>query len=397
MRQNPTQATFTHLLISGTLVHEATFAEMQAEFDMYLRPNLAMVFSMDRYPDLALGQPIQWRVDIGHKLIDALHAGIQAPFVWVWVAEGVLALLVELGTKDRRDPDPAKTAFAMAKQVQKLTDVQGFSVSVGIGTFYDNPYMLHYSYEEAKESMIDRFFQGNRLIFQYEKQKQDGEQPHKPVSQAERTELMARVRLGDVHGAVSYLHLLLERMGQTYRGNVDMFKSEVIDLVMQLTRLSLDVGGHAQSILSENARFIQDLYMTIRYDKFVAKVSEHWSKLTARIGEAQTAEVSPVIRTAIAYMKQHHQRKIPLEEIAQYCYLSTYHFSHLFRKETGSTFVDYLNKLRIEKAVYYLENTDKSVQEIASLAGFQDSNYFSRLFKRYLRCSPNEYRAAKLC
>ncbi|KQX48449.1 helix-turn-helix domain-containing protein [Paenibacillus sp. Root444D2] len=91
-------------------------------------------------------------------------------------------------------------------------------------------------------------------------------------------------------------------------------------------------------------------------------------------------EASPVICSAIEYMKEHLQEKITLGEIARYCYLSTYHFAHLFKREVGLSFVDFLNKLRIEKAVHFLETTDLPVQQIAALVGFPDPNYFTRKF-----------------
>ncbi|MCM2535392.1 helix-turn-helix transcriptional regulator [Neobacillus pocheonensis] len=94
-------------------------------------------------------------------------------------------------------------------------------------------------------------------------------------------------------------------------------------------------------------------------------------------------------------MKENHQKGVSLEDIAHYCHLSRYHFSHLFKKEVGTSVMDFFNKLRIDKSLFYLEKTDSSVQEIANQVGFHDSNYFSRLFKKYMRSSPTEYRRLK--
>jgi two-component system response regulator YesN len=107
--------------------------------------------------------------------------------------------------------------------------------------------------------------------------------------------------------------------------------------------------------------------------------------------------VSSVIRQAIHYIKENHQRKLSLEEIAQICCLSIYHFSHLFKKEIGMSFLDFVNKIRIEKALYYLETTDFTVKQIAVQVGFHDANYFSRIFKRSTGYTPSEYRSARLC
>lgn len=396
MAFNAAHASFSQLLISGTLVHEDTYSEMQKRLGIDIHPNVVIVFSIDRYYDLAVGQPFIWRADIGQKLVSALNQAITVPFLWVWVSEGVLAALLELKT-DKEKKTYLELTLRMVRDIQNITDQHGFSVSSGIGTYYDNPYLLNHSYEEAKESMIDRFFQGNRLIFQYTKQTAKGNKWVQVVTHEEKMELLARVRIGDEEGSVAYLKILLERLAQAYKHNIDMFKSETFELMMTVSRLVLDVGHNALELLSDSAKIMQDLYHTIRYDKYVVKVCEYWRKLARQVAEAHALEASPVIRSAIGYMKEHLQEKITLGEIAQYCYLSTYHFSHLFKKEVGMSFVDFLNKLRIEKAVHFLETTDLPIKLIAARTGFQDTNYFSRKFKMVTNLSPTEYRAAKLC
>ncbi|MBP1995185.1 helix-turn-helix domain-containing protein [Paenibacillus eucommiae] len=392
------QAAFSHLLISGTLVHEGSFVDMQKRLGIHIHPRLVMVVSIDRYPDLSISKPFAWREEIGQQLVEALHEAILVPFLWVWVGEGVLALLVDLPSEEPSGLSIKEKALRLGKRLQNYADDRGFPVSIGIGSdYYDNPYMLHYSYEEAKESLMDRFFQGNRLIFHYEKRKLSDKVWKKAVSPAEKAELLARVRIGDIEGSISFLKILLEQMAHSYMHNVDMYKSEAFDLVMSLSRLVLDTGADASEILSDNARVIQELYNTIRYDKFVHKVCDYWRELAGQVALANAADVSPAIRSALEYLKQNMSNKISLDQVAQYCFISTYHFAHLFKKEVGLSFIDYLNKMRIEKAVHYLETTDLSVQEIASRVGFHDSNYFARKFKSLMNCSASEYRAAKLC
>ncbi|MEX2104307.1 MAG: helix-turn-helix domain-containing protein [Bacilli bacterium] len=397
MELEASKAAFSLLLISGTLVHEASFEDMRQKLNVDVYPKVVIVLSIDRYPDLALGQSLTWKIDIGQRLLNAIYNTLKVPFLWVWVAEGVLALLLELRSENPQDQSYKEKTIRMVKDIQYRTDALDFSISAGIGTYVDNPYMLHSSYEEAKESMLERFFQGNRMIFHYEKQKSMDDKWEKTILPEEKVELLSRVRIGDEEGSLAYLNILLERLAQSYKHNVDMFKSEAFDLVMSLSRVAVDLGGNASEILAENARMIQELYITIRYDKFCLKLNEYWRKLAKPVADAHSLTVSPIIRSSIEYIKKNHQEKIALKEVAQYCYLSTYHFAHLFKKEVGLSLVDFLNKVRIEKAVFFLGMTDLTMQQIASQVGFQDANYFARKFKRYMGCSPTEYRAAKLC
>lgn len=394
MKQDPIQAAFSHLIISGTLVHEAKFSDLQHKYGVTVHPHLVMVVSIDRYPDLANGKSIEWRQEVGHQLVDAIDKTVTVPFTWIWVEEGVLALLIEIVASQSAANNINQRMVRMAKSIQKSLVSDNISVSMGIGTYYDNPYLVHQSYREAIKSMSGRFFQGNQLIFQFGKEVHAGEVWDDPLS-TDKTETLALVRMGDEQGVVSHLRKLLGKMADTCQYNEDMFKSEVVDLVIMMSRAVVEAGVSATAILSKNVHFINELYTTIRYDKFVQKVLDYGQWLTAQVGQAQMPNASPIIRQVIRYIKQNHLNSISLEEVARYCCLSRYHLSHLFKKEIGVGVIDYLNQIRVEKAAFYAQTTDLPIQQIANQVGFQDANYFSRMFKKYTGRSPREFRTAK--
>lgn len=391
MKQDPNVAAFSHLLISGTLVHEADFSELQQQYGVGVHPRLVMVVSIDRYPDLAARKPDTWPKDVGHALVEAIVETVTRPYTWIWTEEGVLALLIECAQS--AGAGVRAHMMRMAKDIQASSKAKDISVSIGIGGVYEHPTDLHHSFQEAIQSMSGRFFQGNSLIFVYGEDVSVDEVWGGLMS-TEKTEVLALVRIGDEQGVVTQLRILLDRLAKECRFNEDMFRSEVVDVVMMVSRSIVESGVNASAVLTKNAHFIRDLYQTIRYDKFVHKVCDYVQWLTAQVGQTQMPKVSPVIRQAIYFMKQHHRNSISLEEVARYCCLSKYHLSHLFKKEAGCGVIDFLNKIRVEKAVFYLQTTEWPIQQIASQVGFQDANYFSRIFKKYTKCSPRDFRIA---
>lgn len=98
------------------------------------------------------------------------------------------------------------------------------------------------------------------------------------------------------------------------------------------------------------------------------------------------------IMNAIHYIHSNYMKEISLEAIAQVAYMSKNHFCTLFRKETGDNFVVYLQKLRIEKAKFFLRSSQYRVQEIAEKVGIDNYRYFSTLFHKYTGMSPTQYR-----
>lgn len=93
-----------------------------------------------------------------------------------------------------------------------------------------------------------------------------------------------------------------------------------------------------------------------------------------------------------AYISENFRESLNLSQIAAQFYINPCYMSHLFKKATGLSIVEYLNSVRIRAAKKYMETTSLKVTEIAGLVGFCTSSHFSRVFKAGTGLSPNAYR-----
>lgn len=98
------------------------------------------------------------------------------------------------------------------------------------------------------------------------------------------------------------------------------------------------------------------------------------------------------INHVIHFMNENVQRRLTLDEIAGHFQYSASHFSKLFRKETGISPITYFLRLKIQRACQYIELTDMKLSNIASVLGFEDSAYFTRMFSKIMGITPSEYR-----
>lgn len=98
------------------------------------------------------------------------------------------------------------------------------------------------------------------------------------------------------------------------------------------------------------------------------------------------------ILKAARYMEEHYSESLPLQQVASQVHLNAAYFSHLFKKETGRSFIDYLIELRMEKAKQLLCNTDMKITEVSGTIGYDLPNYFAKLFKQSTGLSPKDYR-----
>ena len=94
------------------------------------------------------------------------------------------------------------------------------------------------------------------------------------------------------------------------------------------------------------------------------------------------------------YIDEHYTEGISLDEVAGQTGISRYYVSHLFKELMNTTFVGYVNELRLNRAAMLLVTTDKPIIEIASISGFNNLSNFNRAFKMHFNKTPSAYRKA---
>jgi signal transduction histidine kinase/DNA-binding LacI/PurR family transcriptional regulator/AraC-like DNA-binding protein len=104
------------------------------------------------------------------------------------------------------------------------------------------------------------------------------------------------------------------------------------------------------------------------------------------------SETRRVARRAMAYMHEHYGENISRKQIAEHVGVSQEYLSTSFRRETGLTPTNYLERYRIRQAKKLLETTEMSVSEVAQEVGIPDSSYFGRIFRRDTGITPAAFR-----
>lgn len=115
-------------------------------------------------------------------------------------------------------------------------------------------------------------------------------------------------------------------------------------------------------------------------------------KYLSQFRKIKEIQQNDVISKAIHFMKENLHKKIDLPQIATICETSVSHFCLLFKKQTSYAPIEYLIFLRMQKACNLLEFSSLKIRNIAKNVGYEDSYYFSRIFKRTIGKSPSSYR-----
>ena len=102
-----------------------------------------------------------------------------------------------------------------------------------------------------------------------------------------------------------------------------------------------------------------------------------------------------LIRSTIEYIRINLDQDLSLLNISEALNISPHELSRQFKKETDIPITHYINNLRINEAVYFLENQAMSITDIAHMVGFNDVNYFTKVFKKTKGVPPSKYRKNK--
>ncbi|HLV09062.1 MAG TPA: helix-turn-helix domain-containing protein [Halanaerobiales bacterium] len=204
-------------------------------------------------------------------------------------------------------------------------------------------------------------------------------------------ELISEVRAGNKEKASRLLNSLL---GYIYfkHGDFVIIRAKTIELMAVLARAAIEIGADLQIIFGLEYM----LYDKLRQVEDLNQLSEYLSEILERFIEStfviRKAQNSDIIFKAMNYIRNNYYKQdINLNEVAGEVGLSVSYFSKLFKEETGLSYSEYLNKVRLAAAKELL-NKDISIAETAYTVGFNDQSYFSRVFKKSEGISPGKYK-----
>jgi two-component system response regulator YesN len=131
------------------------------------------------------------------------------------------------------------------------------------------------------------------------------------------------------------------------------------------------------------------------YNSFAAVEHLFWQALletSELLKRANIGRNRPIIERVKAYIQQNYAQDLKSYEIADKLRITPNYFSSIFKKETGKSFHEYVNEVRIEKAKELLLTTSELVGTIALAVGYKEYKYFSNIFKKHNGFVPSEYR-----
>ena len=252
---------------------------------------------------------------------------------------------------------------------EEITQFFHASVSMGISSLLNEPEQIHEGYIQSLRALGQKFFSGRssmNFFLNQEPETMEG------IIDYNLTSLSARktvdlIRRSDGILLEQLANDLFLELFRPYRQNIDLIKSSFIIVAVLCIK----------KIVRDDSR--QLAVMLEKYGNFQLAV------------HADTLQNLKDI-----FIQENYQSNISLNDIARTVYLSPSYLSSMITSETGKSFTDILNEVRIQKAVELLRDPGLRITDIAYAVGFKEPQYFSIVFKKLTQLTPRDYREVHL-
>ncbi|MGI5947891.1 MAG: response regulator [Lachnospiraceae bacterium] len=303
-----------------------------------------------------------------------------------FAGDSIVSLLV--GTQARFD----KYLHIAAENItQSMERILSLDACVGVSRVTDRLIDCHRAFREAADAMSYARNSKSRIHFISD------EEPYR-AGELERVKILEKrlvqlFRSGTQQELTGYLEQEKIQSGRVASSRIQI-QGLSAELYSQVGRMLTAVSGE------EKARQAKEAYEVCRQKLDRAPEEELWQALEefclcswGLIAEQRKKSSQVLCEKAIQIMEEHYyDTSLSLSQVSSMIGVSPNYLSALMKKETGSTFIDLLTKIRIETARKLLLETAMKIRDISQQCGYSDQHYFSYCFKKYTGQSPNAMR-----
>jgi two-component system response regulator YesN len=273
----------------------------------------------------------------------------------------------------------------------RLEENTSFEYSLGIGRSYDNLKGLIFSYKEAMNVCKSCYFQQNKDVMYIDQMVEFKKDVPIFITEME-TKLIDKIQSGNLDNIEFVFQEIINSMTEE-KLEPEAIKIRVLDLIYRVIEEVEKVTDDSRESLYELFSWIRKILQMEtqkEMNRIIYNLSDKLFDILRRYRKGSNTRHS--INQALNYIEENYSKDLSLKKVSDEVGLSLYYFSHLFKEEIGESFVTYLNKLRIRKSKLLLINSNFNIAEIAYKVGYNDQNYFTRVFKDYEDLTPSEFR-----
>lgn len=305
-------------------------------------------------------------------------------------AEGNLIALLQ---KNRSDADMAAEVRDVFSKIQEyMKRYLAISVSAALSHSYSDLTDISAAYSEAMEGVKNRLYKGCGYLNLPRK----GNNTKKVLKISPDGIDRDMEKKIDASGEqlIQYFNRFFDAVSALDNVEESEVRKSYFEMYHSLSDNARNYGVNIDALTDEQRVSLYDIILkgdtsTLIRSGFLAAAS----RFAESLGPSKKQSARKDILMAKDFVRNNLSEHLTVATVSEFLNMNASYFSHLFKKETGKSFIDYVNETRINKAKELLATTDYRVYEISAMVGIDSPNYFSILFKKITGKSPNDIRS----
>ncbi|MNS14157.1 putative response regulatory protein [compost metagenome] len=272
-------------------------------------------------------------------------------------------------------------AEKLIRDMKQLEETLLCTVYTGIGSVKSRVQEISISFSEADQKKSYQYFLRKRPINGKELQ---------GIIAYKRSKLSDFLEHGDIPGIEGFVLSYIQEEGDNHHSLYSHYL--IMDMTVTATQFIHESGGDVNGFILELESVEENLQEIFHMEK-LRRTASAILKLVFRYRDQIKNKYSDIISKAKDYIDHHFDNPdISLQSVAAYVNVSPNHFSSVFSNAVGQTFIDYLIRTRIKRAMKLLKTTSAKSYEIATMVGYNDPHYFNSVFKKITGVTTKVYR-----
>ncbi|WP_304943454.1 helix-turn-helix domain-containing protein [Vallitalea guaymasensis] len=264
-------------------------------------------------------------------------------------------------------------------------------VYIGVGRMYKHINSVKYSYKEANKALEYKLYLGQNRIFDFESAEEQTDKIYYFYSEKEK-KLINVLKFAQDEKLERAVADYFNEIKQNGMISYDLLQKLLNKTVSSIIEMMLNQGISPKKIFVNKKR----IYFTLTHNESIEEIVYQFEDICRlvidAVSEKNSRNKQKYYMEIKEYIEKNYSEDISLNKISSHIGLTPSYFSTFFKEQFNKSFVDYLNRIRIDKAKEMLVTTQLSITEIGFKVGFNTIQNFMRVFKKYESISPGKYR-----
>jgi two-component system response regulator YesN len=380
---------FLATLISNTL-NKSEIEERAKNYSIDLKGNNFVVSTVrvENYSDNAGYEERELLAFALLNVINEIIAKYNIGTAFMYSSDVVIINVFKDIERDRATKIALKVMDEIRQSIEKYINL---SVTIAVGTFCSDVTLINNSYKNSLAALDYRMLLGSVKIIWIE----DVEPKSKDrilFDNAKEHALSSSLKVGteeDINNTIDELFNEIIRSKASIK-DYQIYLMEIITAILKVAKGS-DIN--LSEAFGEGYNLFTDLFRFNDLNEIKSWLKNICMKIMETISLGRQDISKTIVKDAKEFIDSHYtESELGINDVCSFLHISPTYFSSIFKKETKTTFVNYLTQVRMNAAKELLKSTNMKAFEIAEKVGYSEPNYFSYSFKKNFGVSPSEFR-----